>query len=241
MAADKTGLAALADATWRAIFERLATEPRAVGELAGQLPVSRPAVSQHLRVLKDAGLVVDERAGTRRLYSVDPDAVAVLRNYFDRLLTPQASVQESIVVEAPPEDAFASFTDIDGWWPADRHFLPGRQAKMTFEPRAGGHVYDRGGDGTVFRWARVLAFEPPSRVVLSWDVDTRWQHEQDPARTSEFEIRFGEETPGRTRIELEHRGLDRHGNGWQQLRDALGSPGGWAYGLSSLERHCRRR
>lgn len=85
MVAYPTGarLAALADPTRRAIFERLADGPQAVGELARELPVTRPAVSQHLRVLKDAGLVFDRAEGTRRLYQLDPDGVAGLRAYFD--------------------------------------------------------------------------------------------------------------------------------------------------------------
>jgi DNA-binding transcriptional ArsR family regulator len=77
------GLTALGDPTRRAIFERLADHPRAVGELASELPVSRPAVSQHLKVLKDARLVVDQRAGTRRIYQLDPDGVGALRDYLD--------------------------------------------------------------------------------------------------------------------------------------------------------------
>lgn len=78
------GLTALADPTRRAIFERRAEHPRAVGELASDLPVSRPAVSQHLKVLKDAGLVVDRRAGTRRIYQLDPDGLGALRAYLDQ-------------------------------------------------------------------------------------------------------------------------------------------------------------
>jgi DNA-binding transcriptional ArsR family regulator len=77
------GWTALGDPTRRAIFERLADRPRAVGELASELPVSRPAVSQHLKVLKDARLVVDQRAGTRRIYQLDPDGLAALRGYLD--------------------------------------------------------------------------------------------------------------------------------------------------------------
>ena len=76
-------LTALADPTRRAIFERLADRPRAVGELAGELPVSRPAVSQHLKVLKGAGLVSDHAVGTRRIYQVDPDGIEALRAYLD--------------------------------------------------------------------------------------------------------------------------------------------------------------
>ena len=78
------GWTALGDQTRRAIFERLADRPRAVGELASELPVSRPAVSQHLKVLKEAGLVIDRQAGTRRIYQLDPDGVGALRAYLDQ-------------------------------------------------------------------------------------------------------------------------------------------------------------
>ena len=81
------GIAALGAATRRTIFELLGDGPRSVGDLAGELPVSRPAVSQHLRVLKDAGLVSESRVGTRRVYRVEPDAVAELRSYFDAFWT----------------------------------------------------------------------------------------------------------------------------------------------------------
>jgi DNA-binding transcriptional ArsR family regulator len=82
--ANQSGLTALGDPTRREIFERLAERPRAVGELARELPVSRPAVSQHLKVLKDAGLVVDRPAGARRIYQLDPDGVGELRTYLDQ-------------------------------------------------------------------------------------------------------------------------------------------------------------
>ncbi|HEY6397871.1 MAG TPA: metalloregulator ArsR/SmtB family transcription factor [Solirubrobacteraceae bacterium] len=87
MAYQASGFSALADPTRRAIFERLAQGPTAVGELARELPVSRPAVSQHLKVLKEAGLVIDMRAGTRRIYQLDPDGVGALRAYLDRFWT----------------------------------------------------------------------------------------------------------------------------------------------------------
>jgi DNA-binding transcriptional ArsR family regulator len=85
--ANGSALTALGDPTRRDIFERLAARPSAVGELADALPVSRPAVSQHLKVLKEAGLVTDEARGTRRIYSVDPDGLAELRAYFDGFWT----------------------------------------------------------------------------------------------------------------------------------------------------------
>jgi uncharacterized protein YndB with AHSA1/START domain len=143
-----------------------------------------------------------------------------------------AAVRTSIVVEAPVERAFSVFTEgIGTWWPSGHHILQGELAEMVFEPREGGHVYDRGVDGSECRWARVLAYEPPSRVVISWDITLQWQLEPDPEKTSEIEIRFVPETADRTRVELEHRKLDRHGEGWEQMRDAVGSPDGWGLGL----------
>jgi len=145
------------------------------------------------------------------------------------------SVRESIVVEAPVERAFTVFTeDIGSWWPPEHHILEAELAEMVFEPRAGGHVYDRGVDGSECRWARVLAYEPPNRVVFSWDIDLRWQIEADPDRTSEVEVRFIPEGADRTRVELEHRNIDRHGDGWERMRDAVGSPDGWLIGLERL-------
>jgi hypothetical protein len=88
-------------------------------------------------------------------------------------------------------------------------------------------VYDRGIDGSECRWARVLAYEPPNRVLLSWDISPRWQIETDQEKTSEWEVRFTAETPHRTRVELEHRKLDRHGDGWQGVRDGVAGDQGW--------------
>lgn len=95
--------AALADPTRRIIFERLIENPSAVGELADDLPVSRPAVSQHLKVLKDAGLVVDRRAGKQRIYQVDPDGLAALRAELDRFWTKTLAAYKR-VVEQPKEE-----------------------------------------------------------------------------------------------------------------------------------------
>lgn len=97
------GLTALGDPTRRAIFERLADHPRAVGELADELPVSRPAVSQHLKVLKDARLVIDRRAGNRRIYEVDPNGIAALREYLDHFWN-RALKAFKAAVEQPHEE-----------------------------------------------------------------------------------------------------------------------------------------
>src|SRR5256885_2626166 len=80
---------------------------------------------------------------------------------------------------------------------------------------------------TLFRSARVLAYEPPSRLLLSWDISPRWQIEDDPLKTSEWEVRFIAETPQRTRVEIEHRHLDRHGEGWQGVREGVAGDQGW--------------
>ena len=138
------------------------------------------------------------------------------------------SVRASIVVDAPIERAFAVFTDgIETWWPPEHHILQADLAGMTFEPRAGGQVYDRGVDGSECRWARVLAYEPPDRVVFSWDINTQWQVETDRDKTSEVEVRFVSEGTDRTRVELEHRKLDRHGVAWESVRDGVAGDQGW--------------
>ena len=94
------------------------------------------------------------------------------------------AVRTSIVVAAPIERAFSVFTDgIGSWWSPGYHIIDAELAEMVFEPRVGGHLYDRGVDGSACRWARVLAYEPPHRFVISWDINTRWQLETDPAKT----------------------------------------------------------
>jgi uncharacterized protein YndB with AHSA1/START domain len=142
------------------------------------------------------------------------------------------SVHVSIVVEAPIERAFSVFTDeMATWWPEDHHILEAELAEMVLEPRQGGRIYDRGVDGSECQWARVLVYEPPTRFVFSWDINLRWKVETDPAKTSEVEINFVSEGERRTRVQLTHRHLERHGEGWEQMRDAVQSPGGWARGL----------
>jgi uncharacterized protein YndB with AHSA1/START domain len=138
------------------------------------------------------------------------------------------SVRHSIVVQAPLDRAFRIFTeDFGRFKPPEHNMLAVELAETVFEPRVGGHIYDRGVDGSEFRWARVLAYEPPDRVVFSWDLSPQWQIETDLEKTSEVEVRFISETPERTRVELEHRNLDRHGDGWQQVSDAVDGDGGW--------------
>jgi uncharacterized protein YndB with AHSA1/START domain len=137
-------------------------------------------------------------------------------------------VRRQVVVNAPQAKAFAAFTErLGDFKPPEHNLLAAPIAETVFEPRAGGHIYDRAADGSECRWARVLAYEPPDRVVFSWDISPQWQIEPDPDRTSEVEVRFVPESPDRTRVELEHRHLDRHGPGWQPVAEGIGGDQGW--------------
>lgn len=144
-------------------------------------------------------------------------------------------VRAATEIKAPIERAFEVFTkEIGSWWDPNSHILKAELSEMVFEPRVGGHVYDRGADGSECHWARVLVYDPPHRLVISWDVSLRWQLETDHEKCSEGEVRFIAQGANRTRVELEHRHLDRHGKGWEQMRDAVGSPGGWPAGMRAL-------
>jgi uncharacterized protein YndB with AHSA1/START domain len=140
----------------------------------------------------------------------------------------ETSVRTQIIVEAPIERAFRVFTEGFGSFKPPEHNLLGVEiAETVFEPRVGGHIYDRGVDGSECHWARVLAFEPPNRVVFSWDISPQWQIETNLEKTSVVEVRFTSEAPERTRVELEHRNLDRHAEGWEASREGVGGDQGW--------------
>lgn len=139
-----------------------------------------------------------------------------------------ATIRQQFVVEAPADRAFRVFTEqMDKIKPREHNMLGVDIAETIFEPRTGGRIYDRGTDGSECEWASVIAYEPPDRVVFSWNVSPYWQIETDPEKRSEVEVRFIAESPERTRVELEHRHLDRHGDGWEGLRDGVAAPDGW--------------
>ncbi len=129
-------------------------------------------------------------------------------------------VRKQIVVQASIDRAFAVFTGRFGdFKPPEHNLLSAPIAETIFEPQVGGNIIDRAVDGSECRWARILAYEPPDRVVFSWDISPRWQIETDPNQTSEVEVRFYTETPNSTRLELEHRHIDRHGSESQFVTD----------------------
>jgi DNA-binding transcriptional ArsR family regulator/uncharacterized protein YndB with AHSA1/START domain len=253
-------VAALADPTRLGIFERLAGGPSSVVALARHFPVSRPAVSQHLRVLKGVGLVRVRADGNRRIYELDAAGVAILRTYFERFWSralgafqaaaerptdrrrtsvthdvTDAVVRQTVTVNMPVERAFALFTDgMATWWP-ESHHLGGVPAEMVLEHRAGGRIFDRYTDGREQDWARVIAFEPPSRFVFGWHLTGDWSFDPDPEHASTVEIRFIAESATRTRVDLEHRDFDRHGEAGDAIRQAVGSSDGWPVGLKAFE------
>ena len=147
--------------------------------------------------------------------------------------TDTATIRREIVVQAPIERAFAVFTERFGdFKPREHNLLASPIAETVFEPRVGGNIVDRAEDGSECRWARILAFDPPDRVVFSWDISPQWRIETDPEQTSEVEVRFVAEGPDRTRLELEHRHIDRHGPGWESVAEGVGGDQGWPLYLS---------
>lgn len=140
----------------------------------------------------------------------------------------QDTVRTEVTVDAPTERAFRVFTErFDRIKPREHNMLGVDIAESVFEPRVGGRVFDRGVDGTECQWGRVLAYDPPDRIVFSWDINPQWQIESDLDRTSEVEVRFIADGHGRTRVELEHRNLDRHGDGWEGTREGVSGDQGW--------------
>ena len=137
-------------------------------------------------------------------------------------------VRKEVVVEAPIERAFSVFTERFGdIKPPEHNLLGASVVATTFEPRVGGHIYDRAEDGSECHFARILAYERPNRVVFSWDIGPTWQLETKLDNASEVEVRFTAEGPERTRVELEHRHIDRHGPGWDGIYYGVEGDEGW--------------
>jgi len=139
-------------------------------------------------------------------------------------------------VGVPIEKAFRVFTNsFNTWWPREFHIGQAEMAEAILEPREGGRWYERGVDGSECDWGRVVAWEPPHRLLITWQINGEWQYDPDPVHASEIEVRFIAEGPEQTRVELEHRLLDRLVGG-QALRDGIGEGGGWS---SNLERFAK--
>jgi DNA-binding transcriptional ArsR family regulator len=241
-------LDAFGDPTRRRLIGRLAAGPLDVTGLAAGMPVGRTAVSMHLRVLKAAGLVNDSAVGNRRVYHLEPDALRRLRDhldwYWERSLAAyqlaaearagkqgMTAQQEIVVIKtvrvnAPVAVAFEVFAS-QAWWPVDTHHLaepPGRE--VVLEPFQGGRWYERAADGTETDWGTVLAWQPPYRLLLTWQVTARWTYEPDPDRGGQIEVTFTPDGPHATRVDLTHRHLERYGQEAERMRTILDTKGG---------------
>lgn len=137
-------------------------------------------------------------------------------------------------IDVPVERAFRVFTDSFGsWWPAEYHIGAADMAEAIIEPREGGRWYERGIDGSECDWGQVLAWDPPHRLVVTWQINGEWQYDPDPQHASEIEVRFTADGRGQTTVELEHRHLDRLVGG-QAIHDAISGGGGWSSILDSF-------
>jgi uncharacterized protein YndB with AHSA1/START domain len=235
----------------------LAAGPLDVGGIAAGMPVGRSAVSMHLGVLKASGLVDDRAVGNRRIYHLEPEGLRRLRDhldwYWERSLTAyqraaearakehgMTQKQEIVVaktarVGAPLAVAFEVFVGQE-WWPVDTHHLAephGRE--VILEPFAGGRWFERAADGTETDWGTVLAWQPPYRLLLTWQVSAQWTYEEDPGRGSEIEVTFTPEGPHETRVDFTHRHLERYGPQAERMRQILDGKGGEP--LNAFARH----
>ncbi len=146
----------------------------------------------------------------------------------------EAPVRKSLTVPPSIHKAFKVFTEgFDTWWPRTHHIGQSPMTKGVIEGFAGGRCYSEQADGTDCDWGKILLWEPPSRFVMAWQVTHTWGYEPDLAKSSEVEVRFTPEPDGSTRVDLEHRHLERHGDGWEVMRTSIDSPGGWG-GLLAL-------
>jgi DNA-binding transcriptional ArsR family regulator/uncharacterized protein YndB with AHSA1/START domain len=226
-----TPIEAFSDPTRRQLLERLRGGPCSVGDLVGSVSVSQSAVSQHLRILRAARLVKVQRQGQQRIYSLDPEGLAELRIYLESfweqvvgayqdaatratqegpmhndplVQDTLAPVTKSFVVQLPSAAAFRLFTaEIGRWWPLRSHSVF-REAAATcaIDEHAGGRIYEVHTDGRQSEWGRVLAWEPPRRLVCSWYPG------RGPETAQELEITFEDEA-GSTRVTLTHTGWER--------------------------------
>jgi uncharacterized protein YndB with AHSA1/START domain len=145
------------------------------------------------------------------------------------------TVRHQVLVDLPRQQAFWAFTDLDRIKPREHNLLSVPIAETVFEQRAGGDVYDRGVDGSICRWGRVLVFVPPHKIAFSWDIGPDWQVVSDLDRVSEVEVTFVSEGDRQTRVTLVHRHLDRHGTGWESVRDGVQAPDGWPLYLAKYQ------
>jgi Activator of Hsp90 ATPase homolog 1-like protein len=146
-----------------------------------------------------------------------------------------AVVRKNVRVGVHIEQAFSVFVEqMETWWPAEHHIGAKPFASIIVEPRVGGRWYERDAEGKDCEWGTVRAWDPPRLVTLTWHLGPTWQYDADLAKASDVAIRFTSEGPSATLVELEHSGIERHGEGWEQLRVGLDGPGAWERTLAEF-------
>lgn len=241
-------LDALGVETRRTIYRMLLEHPRSVSEIAAGLPVSRPAVSQHLKVLLDADLVRVSNVGTRRVYAADPAGVAALREWADEMwsmamgsferFARRAAEEEmhmqniepvvkTIAVPGDPEWAFQLFTTrIDEWWPKQSHSVGGDDAqRVAVEPGEHGRVFEVTSDGVEHEWGRITVWEPAGRLAFTWHPGTAEE------QATHVEITFRADAEG-TEVTIVHDGWAARGADAGKIRDGYDT--GWDFVLGRV-------
>jgi uncharacterized protein YndB with AHSA1/START domain len=139
------------------------------------------------------------------------------------------AVTHSVLVPLEPGAAFELFTDrFTDWWPKDSHHIGEADAADVFlEPREGGRWYERAEDGAECDWGRVLEIDRPNRILLAWHLTPEWRYDPDPAKATQVEVSFIAERDSATRVTLEHRGFEVHGEAGAAMRESVGGDGGW--------------
>lgn len=151
----------------------------------------------------------------------------------NQTITP-APVRKTLTVRTSPETAFRVFTEgFDRWWPRSHHIGKAELAKAIIEPRVGGRWFELCVDGSECEWGEVLAWEPPSRLLLAWRLNAQWEY--DPHLLTEVDVRFTRVDEGQTRVDFEHRGFERMGAGGEEARAGVDGPAGWSAILASFQ------
>ncbi|MEM1301366.1 MAG: metalloregulator ArsR/SmtB family transcription factor [Pseudomonadota bacterium] len=228
--------AALADPNRRVLLDHLRQGPMPVTALAATLPISRPAVSQHLRVLSDAGLLECEQCGTRRFYRLSGSGLEQLKAYSDQLWSDALAafaahaqsiaeketamttdpIVKTLIVPLPPKRAFEVFTkDLSNWWPVETHSLSAAAKDtprdLTVEADVGGQILETLPDGTQAPWGRITAYDPGERLAMTWHVG------RSEGEATHVDIRF-DPVPEGTRVTLIHDGWSVHGAAATSMR-----------------------
>ncbi len=216
--------------------------------LAEGMPVGRTAISMHLKVLRDAGLVADTVVGNKRVYRLKPETLQALRDHLDWYWEKSLSayqraanyagserqvdtieevvVTKSVRVQAPLAVAFDIFVGHE-WWPIESHHIAKKPGVVaTLQPFPGGRWFERAEDGSETDWGKVTIWQPPHRILLTWQVSAEWTPVDDPLQGSVIEVTFVSLGPSEVQVDLIHRQLQRYGDETSRMRSILEEKGG---------------